>query len=489
MYKYTYKKLITYIDKLKKIYSKTDIKLSDKVLSAISASAGIQYGLNQNYIDLEAERTLLKLSSHFYISNTNDTTEGEYVLFYDGFGFDNRGLALEYLTALIEKQYKIVYITVAKNASLQNSITKLLKDNNAIIINLPHQLSYINRTKRIVEIANSHKYECAFLYARPQDVSAILAFNSMNGKIRRYQINLTDHAFWLGLNAFDYCIEFRKYGASISHHYRNVDLNKLLELPYYPYIEPDIKLDSLPFSLNGRKLIVSGGALYKTFDASNTYYRIISSILKKHTDTLFYYMGYGDTSKLDELEKEFPGRVFFSKERKDFFEILKKSYLYINSYPISGALMLQYAAKAECIPMVLRREWDEDACGMLLNEDKINNVFTDIEKFYNRIDELITNDIEYRRTKSILKNSVITNNQFAYQLDCIIKNPHPAFDECLEKIDTSKFRDAYKENIQHNEIRGYIANKSNMSLAIKYPYEFMCFVLIKLKSIISRRMT
>lgn len=57
---------------------------------------------------------------------------------------------------------------------------------------------------------------------------------------------MTDHAFWLGRFAFDYCIEFRVYGYNISIQKRKIEKEKILMLPYYPVIRKE-KYQGLPF--------------------------------------------------------------------------------------------------------------------------------------------------------------------------------------------------------------------------------------------------
>ena len=64
-------------------------------------------------------------------------------------------------------------------------------------------------------------------YSTPEDVIGTTALYSYDGQFIRYQINLTDHAFWLGSQCFDKCIEFRSYGASISKEYREIQSSKI----------------------------------------------------------------------------------------------------------------------------------------------------------------------------------------------------------------------------------------------------------------------
>lgn len=68
------------------------------------------------------------------------------------------------------------------------------------------------------------------------------------------------------------------------------------------------------------KRLFSGGALYKTFGGENKYYDIIDNILKKYKEVVFWYAGSGDDSKLKELMKKYPGRIFHTLERNDLFK-------------------------------------------------------------------------------------------------------------------------------------------------------------------------
>lgn len=52
--------------------------------------------------------------------------------------------------------------------------------------------------------------------------------------VKRYFINLTDHAYWLDKNSADYILEFRSYGVFLSHFHRRIPFEKLLFQPYYP---------------------------------------------------------------------------------------------------------------------------------------------------------------------------------------------------------------------------------------------------------------
>ena len=70
----------------------------------------------------------------------------------------------------------------------------------------------------------------------------------------------------------------------------------------YPFVDGD-----------NRKFIFSGGSLYKTFSENDYYYKIIDYIMNKY-----------------------PNRVYYTHERPDFYEIIKRSYFYLSTYPVCG---------------------------------------------------------------------------------------------------------------------------------------------------------
>ena len=98
-----------------------------------------------------SEKTSDKLSH-----NRDDDT----ILFYDGFGFDMRGLAYIYLKAMVELDYKIIYISIANEAKHQPQIAELLKEQK--IYNIGSEKNSLKRLKLMREIANKEHFSNAF---------------------------------------------------------------------------------------------------------------------------------------------------------------------------------------------------------------------------------------------------------------------------------------------------------------------------------------
>lgn len=433
------KKVEKVIEELKKYAEKTlHAKKYENSLTAIEVGAKILYKYNQIYKDDEFEHFLLEISNLLINKGEMKEKSEKIVVFYDGFGLDTRGLALIFLKAIAELNYKLIYVTKKESINTQPTIKKLLSGYQ-VTYEYIRDSNRINRIKELNNVFLKYNPTDAFLYTTPYDVSAITVFNAFKGKITRYQIDLTDHAFWLGINAFDYCISLRDLGATIEYNYRKIPKENIIFLPYYAYIDKNEPFQGFPFDSEGKKVIFSGGALYKTLgDTENKYYKIVDHILENNVDTVFLYAGDGDNSQLLLLQKKFNNRVFHISERKDLYQVMLHSTLYLNTYPMFGGLMMHYAVSAHKIPITLKHNHDAD--GLLFKQDQIKIEYEDIETLENDVDKLL-NDKNYLKSREdLLLNSEITEEKFKKELNNLILNQKTNYLIKLDYVDTNDFR-------------------------------------------------
>ena len=382
----------------------------EKSLAACSAMTNILYEYNQEYVSEEVESILLeiknKLTFKYNFKNTI-CKKVKTVLFYDGFGLDTRGLALIYLKGLVRNGYKVIYVTKSEAKGKQPEIKKATDSFDIRFYYIDIHNGYLNWIYELRNIFSNEKPEVAFFYTTPNDVSATIVFESLEGLVKRYQINLTDHAFWIGKYAFDYCVDMRDVGSKISYNYRAIPKDKIVMLPYYANVDENLKFEGFPFSTEGKRVIFSGGSLYKTLgDPENKYYKIVRSILTKYDDIIFLYAGYGDDSQLKLLEIDFPNRVYHIDERKDLYQVLKYCVLYLNTYPMFGGLMMNYSATAGKLPLTLKHGNDSD--GLLFNQGNLGIEYNNVEEMLTDIDKLLTNNQYLKNKELALKDSVIT---------------------------------------------------------------------------------
>lgn len=441
----------------------------EKAMAAISVASSLLYLWNQRYTDDFLEKSIAEVAERTITPELFDLNCEDTIVFYDSFGLDTRGLAHIYLKALTRINSKVVYITTMKAKGNQPEIDKVIENSHIKKVYFSANKHY-QKLKELQELFCTIKPSKAFLYTTPDDSAGIAMFMQLKNTIR-YQINLTDHAFWLGVNAFDYCLEFRNYGASISFNERRIPKEKLILLPYYPTSNKDADFQGFPFDIKGKKVVFSGGSLYKTIDKEGTYYYMVSEILKNNHDCLFVYAGTGDDTYLNGLSEVFPNRVFHIPERKDLFQVMKHSTLYLNTYPVCGGLMMQYAAEAGKIPLTLRHGYESD--GILIQQKKRKIEYCTAEELIRDVNELLNDDQYLCERESLLAGSVLDSDEFENAVDSIVRTNSTRYRIEVDSIDTKEFRDEYVERFDFNDFYSSISNARNVSLLFEYKDAFV----------------
>lgn len=443
----------------------------DAVLADVAALSEIYYEWNQFYTSVTLEDICLKIgekliSTDELIKMNNTNT----VLYYDAFGHDTRGLSLMYLKALSELGFNLVYITRLDKKGLQPVLSKTLKKYHVQVEYMDFTSSYGNQIHVLDSLIKKYNPSKTFIYTLPYDVTAAVVFSRYKGIVQRYKINLTDHAYWLGTNTFDNCIEFRNYGASISVNKRNIDASKLVCLPYYPYIDKNVSFQGLPFD-ERQRFVFSGGSLYKTIGEENKYYKVVEHILSQDKNIVFLYAGSGDDTMLKKTMEKYPGRIVHISERKDFFELIKRSEFYLNTYPTVGGMMMQYSALAGKLPVTLRH--NVASSGLLINQERLDIEFDTLEDIFNEIDKLLGNNEYLINKESLLEGSVISEDDFKKALLEIIQNKDNGYSLRITDVDTKEIAKEYQFRMNINCIMNAVAKKRHVSLARIYPLFFV----------------
>ena len=479
---YIIEKTEKHLRKIRIIIKKKIAKKSfEKALALIATAGTIQYGFNQRYIDGELEEDLKCISKNLQriLGDLPLKKDQRMLLFFDGFGTDSRGLAYIYVDALIKIGFDVVYVSRRKRASHIKHITDRLSEAGASVVFLEER-GYLKTAQELAELRKTFAFSKAILYIPPADVSAILAFEAWEGIIERYYINLTDHAFWLGIGAFDYLIDFRSYGTYISNHFRKVGKDRILLQPFYPCDFRTTEFGELPFRKRSDQFtIFSGGALYKTIDINNTYYNIIEFIMRHYPQVIFWYAGEMDIryiANMERLMKKYPNRFFFTEERNDLASLLKQVDLYFSTYPISGGLMTQYAAKAGVIPLTLVCD-KGDSSGILLNQTELQCDFYTEDDILMEISKLV-NDSEYRRKKEkLLEHAVISECEFADNLSLILSDHESKYESNNEEYDTNSFRRKYVKRFGKHGFEEIYSSPTYLKNVTITPFLYIYYML------------
>jgi len=167
------------------------------------------------------------------------------------------------------------------------------------------------------------------------------------------------------------------------------------------------------------------------------YFQAIKSILLANNNAILFIAGSGDDTFLNQFinNNKFEKRIFLLGHRKDINAIMKITDLYINTFPIGGGLMMQYAL-INNVPVISYASTEltfSDIETLYSNKDfKIS--FYDIESLVYEATMLLQNQ-EYNKIRriKIKKNKfIISKIKFASELYNKIYNKDINLDRKIE---------------------------------------------------------
>lgn len=448
----------------------------NRALHYFELAAKIAYTFNWIYSDQDIEQAIKNIAEKL-VSRTKISVIRNRVVLFDSFSLDNRGLTQQYIRALISANIEFLYIFGDRKIEESRSISaELMAYPRCTIYSLQTELPCTERIKKLYEVISEYKPEKILLHLTPWALEAIAVMNLVP-EITRYQINLTDHAFWLGNTCIDYSFEFRDYGMAVSAEKRQLTKKQLLYLPYYPIIS-HAAFEGFPIQVKQDTIrILSGGSLYKIYGKNGTYFRLVKNILEENSDCVILFAGVGDFGPIKRFIKKnhFENRFFLLGFRNDINELFKHCDLYLGTYPIAGGLLSQYAAiNGKPILAYTTNDLVGNSIESLIchNHDMIVT-YTDISSFYANCSKLCTDKTYRDENGQELEKCVITETQFnsafltAFQQNCTkeIKNPDL-------QIDYKAFTDVYIE-VQSKYLSYYydiIKNEFGPTFCFRFPY-------------------
>lgn len=424
----------------KKAFLKNEYALS---LRHISHAATHAYNFSVVYVDLELESLIKEISSKIFVK-FQVSPKPRRILFYDCFGWENRGLTQQYIRALIANGYEFLYIFENKDSRYSKKIEDELRlyPEKVQIFELDNSLSLLSRAESLhIKIAE-YNPEKALLHLSPWCSMALCVFYSFP-EIEWININLTDHAFWLGASLFKKNIEFRDYGYTISREKRFFREDQLLCLPYYPIIEKSDFLGFPNIPLTNKVITFSGASFYKVYGEGGAYFKMLDRLLKENPEIVIFFAGTGDSTKFYEFIKrnKYEDRVALLGLRKDIALVFDNCDIYLGSYPFGGGLMSQYAAvmskpilayTSEDLPVNFLE-------ALICHEKHIGITHTNLDDFY-RYAKALVQDARLRRRKGEeLSKAVISERAFNCELHSILSSGKTGRTMSLININYERF--------------------------------------------------
>lgn len=385
-------------------------------LEYIEASARWAYSFNWIYADYGSERIIQNVARSTLRSIEVINPNYNKVVLIDSFCWDNRGLTQQYLHAMMHNNMSILYICTSNNVSSGESILQEMNEYGSEVLLFQGEKSNpIEKSERMIEVINRFSPANLFLHILPWDLSALMTCYAIKG-VCKYNINLTDHAFWLGASLIDYNLEFRPYGMTVSLEKRGLKKNQCIPLPFYS-IEPNDQLFSgIPALPDNSVKILTGGALYKMLGDDDIFFKIMEMLLSISNNVYILVAGFDNSRVFYDKCKNIKGRerIVIIGNRKDINAVFERCDIYLGTYPTSGGLMTHYAARHGKPILAYHDKNDaENAVEELLNHyQNVYSSFTDLNQMKTYAEQLINNS-EFRKNEGeVLKKGIVTEERF-----------------------------------------------------------------------------
>lgn len=383
-------------------------------LKYLNAAARTAYTFYLGFTDEKIEVMLKQMSDHVQKRETFESRPR--CVFYDTFSQDAQGLTMQYVDAIIAAGWEMLYITEfglddPRSVRLKQTLQDYPK---TMVVTVPRNLKGMKKVQFIYDSIVNYAPDKLFMHIHPSAVEAVTAFYALPKEITKYQINLTDHAYWVGAGCVDYSFEFRDYGASLSVGRRGILRDRVLLLPYYPMMKAT-EFTGFPMEAEDKVKIFSGASFYKIIDENDTFFKLNKAILDANPNTVTLFAGGGDMAMLKGLIEKYglQGRFIPIGQRNDIFECYKHSDIYLSSYPLGGGLMAQFAAHAGLPMLALANPASSGKIEEMVCQ-KHEEVIT-----FNKMDALVAeasrliNDETYRKSKGqAMKDCVISVEEF-----------------------------------------------------------------------------
>lgn len=451
MFEITRKDIVNMFNRIKKeIKVELNRENYSRALYLIDRAAVWGYFYNFQYSDDDLESHIISLANHYRetLSIVPQEQNSERVLLVTSRISDNHELIRQYARALAicDKPSKIIAM---RNDSTMSKCANLLREieNKVEIEWIEETDNYDEKVISIAKAIYSYNPTKILTHVIPWDACSIVAVMSAKN-CPCFNVCFNDHTFWIGKSVFDYLIEFRSYGATISIEKRSIPSDKLIHIPYYPIVTEDVPFQGFPFDREGKTVFFSGGDGYKMMDKSNTYFNNMDRILDENPKAVFFLAsGRSDFLRLKTKSLKNKDRIYISNNRRDIYAVFKNCDIYYGTYPIVGALMSEYAALCGK-PIVARanKKASLEEIGGILNHKYTEKVAFLTNDEMCEYAHKLCEDISFRQAEGErLKKDMTSREEFENKVSSVINGDFKTYDFKPLDMDYENIERFYRE--------------------------------------------
>lgn len=394
-----------------------------KALSFLHYKFYLSY--KHDFIENQIKALSHYISNSLILSNVNEKS----IAIIDEINSDYIGLMTQYLAPFIQNDYRILYIYEHKEhheAVRDHLMRTLVEYDKAVIKEMPSNIPLFTLAQWIYDEVCAFGSHNVLMNFGEWAIEKCVACCALPKEYIRYHINACDHTFWAGVCSVDFSFEFRPYGANLSNTERGLMKNQIVYLPFYPIVN-EVPFAGFPKECSGKFIFLTGGSTYKIVDKDNTFFSLCKDVLENCPNSVILYAGVNSGDVLSNSVKKFglQGRFIILGYRNDILEVFRHCDAYINTYPLGGGLMCQFAAHCSKPIINFKNHSIEECVGQKSNCKFTYNTKID---FVTEAVKLYT-DASYRQVKgNELHRAVISKDEFDLALISFIQSRKRIFE-------------------------------------------------------------
>lgn len=391
-------------------------KLYVKALHYIETSAMWAYNFNFIYTDKAVEDAIKHIANVKLSSVKLIKPHAKRFVVIDSFALDNRGLTQQYIRAMMVNDVEILFLLTSGSTTHSTETLRELANYSKAKVYVCHkEATRFEKCSELLKQIAAFQPSKLFLHLTPWDTVALMVTHRVRG-VEKFNINLTDHAYWMGASFIDYNLEFRSYGMTESFEMRGLKQEQLLELPYYPIQSKWTEFQDFPELPPNCVKIFTGGALYKILGEDDIFFKLMDAILDVSPKAMILVAGFNRNGVFDikRAGMKHADRVVEIGVRKDIDAVFQNIDIYLGTYPMSGGLMSQFAA-THAKP-ILSYAFEGDVMNkvsqIVCHYEEVLETYSSFDKLQNYALRLI-NDAAYRQAEGMkLKAAMIDEARF-----------------------------------------------------------------------------
>ena len=179
----------------------------DDAIAYIKAAAWTKYDFYIGYTDKELELYLSQISQYVFQHRNHENKVHNGIVLIDVFSLDTQGLSAQYINAIISTGSRLLYIHRNDLGNQSTLYQTLISYPRAEIVKVPKKISGVEQAKWIYNKIMDFGASNVLMHLLPDSAAECIALHALPKEISKFQIDLTDHAFWLGTKCSDYTIE------------------------------------------------------------------------------------------------------------------------------------------------------------------------------------------------------------------------------------------------------------------------------------------